>query len=286
MPGHPAVHRTAGDVRAALVGERRAGRTVALVPTMGALHAGHASLVDRAVAECDAVVASIFVNPLQFGPGEDLEQYPRRFDDDVAMLGERGVAHVFAPEATTFAPPELRTTVSVRGPLAERFEGASRPGHFDGVATIVTKLLAVALPDRAYFGEKDLQQLAVVRTLVRDLDLPVDVVGCPIVRDVDGLALSSRNAYLAADERGHALALAAALRDAQATWAGDATAARRALRAALEAAPCVEPDYADVVDPRTFEALEGRVDGPAHAVVAARVGRARLIDNAVLGGPR
>ena len=173
---------------------------VGLVPTMGALHAGHLSLVVAARQTCASVVASVFVNPLQFGPGEDLDAYPRDLDGDLAQLRLAGVDAVFEPSVADFVPPDLATTVSVAG-LTDGLEGASRPEHFAGVTTIVTKLLHVVAPDRAFFGEKDYQQLAVIRRMVADLDLPVDIVGRPIVRDEDGLALSSRNAYLSADER-------------------------------------------------------------------------------------
>jgi pantoate--beta-alanine ligase len=251
------------------------------VPTMGALHVGHASLVRAAAAGTDAVVVSIFVNPLQFGAGEDLEAYPRTFEADLDLLAAEGVDLVFHPTAADFTPPDRRTTVAVAG-LTAGLEGASRPTHFDGVTTIVAKLLNVVQPDRAYFGEKDFQQQAVIRTMARDLDLPVEVVTCPVVREPDGLALSSRNAYLSADERRDALALSAALRAAAEGWDGDADAARARLATVLGAAPGVEPDYAEVVDPETLEPLRGRRDGPAQAVVAARVGRTRLIDTLAL----
>ncbi len=248
-----------------------------LVPTMGALHDGHLSLVRRARDECRVVVVSVFVNPLQFAPDEDLARYPRDLTRDVALLD--GLADVvFAPDAATFTPPERRTTVSVAG-LTATLEGASRPGHFDGVTTIVAKLLNVVAPDRVYFGEKDFQQLAVVRCMAADLDVPAAVVGCPIVRDADGLALSSRNAYLTAAQRHDALALSRALREVADTWDGDATSARRRLRRRLDGAPGVRVDYAEVVDPETLAPLEGVGAGPAQALVAAVVGTTRLIDN-------
>jgi len=276
--GGPRVCRDVPSLRAALAPARREGRRIGLVPTMGALHEGHLSLVDAARRDCDVVVVSIFVNPLQFGPDEDYETYPRDLDGDVRLLGSRGVDLVFAPEVQQFTPPDMRTTVHVAD-LTERLEGASRPGHFDGVTTIVTKLLSVVGPERAYFGEKDYQQLVVVRRMVADLGLPVTIVAGPIVRDEDGLALSSRNAYLSADERRAALALSRALREAADAWDGDADAARMRLRTTLEQAPGVRLDYAEVVDPETLVPLEGVVDGAARALVAAYVGRTRLIDN-------
>ncbi len=276
---------TVAGLREALAPARRAGRVVGLVPTMGALHAGHLSLVTRARAETDVVVVSIFVNPLQFGPGEDYDTYPRDLDADLALLSPAGTDLVFAPRPTEFTPPARRTTVHVAA-LSTTLEGASRPTHFDGVTTIVAKLLSAVGPDRAYFGEKDYQQLAVIRTMVADLDLPVVIVGCPTVRDADGLALSSRNAYLSEQERRDALAISAALREAAAAWDGDAGAARSRLRSRLAAAPGLRLDYAEVVDPETLEPLESVAADPtrpARALVAAYVGppgrQTRLIDN-------
>jgi pantoate--beta-alanine ligase len=253
-------------------------RPVGLVPTMGALHRGHLSLVDAARQANATAVVSIFVNPLQFGAGEDFERYPRALEEDLALLREAGVDVVFAPTTAEFTPPGRLTTVSV-GELTERLEGTGRPGHFDGVTTIVAKLLHAVGPDRAYFGEKDFQQLAVIRRMVADLDMPVTVVGCPIVREPDGLAMSSRNTYLSAEQRRDALALSAALADLAAAWDGDADAARSALRRRLSDASGVRLDYAEVIDPETLEPLEGVVGGPAQAVVAAYIGATRLIDN-------
>ena len=251
---------------------------VGLVPTMGALHEGHLSLVAAARRDCATVVVSIFVNPLQFGQGEDFERYPRSVDADLAALGRADVDVVFTPRPVTFTPPDRVTTVSVAS-LSQRLEGASRPGHFDGVTTIVAKLFNSVRPDRAYFGEKDFQQLAVIRRMVADLDMAVDVVGCPIVRDRDGLALSSRNAYLSPEDRRAALSLSAALRAAAQEWTGDAAKATATLRRTISDASGVRLDYAEVIDPETLEPLEGVVLGPAQAVVAAYVGDTRLIDN-------
>jgi pantoate--beta-alanine ligase len=223
----------------------------------------------------------VFVNPLQFGPDEDLSTYPRDLPGDLDKLREAGVDSVFVPSREAFVPPDLATTVSVSG-VTEMLEGVHRPGHFVGVATIVTKLLHVAQPSVAFFGEKDYQQLVTIRRLVSDLDLPVEIVGVPIVREPDGLAMSSRNVYLSGDERTRALVLSRALRHVAGAWNGDADAARAELRAALAAAPGVAPDYADVVDEHTLVALTGSGHRCARAVVAARVGTTRLIDNVVL----
>ena len=270
--------QVAETVKAARALLEQLPRPVGLVPTMGALHRGHLSLVEAARRANATVAVSIFVNPLQFGPGEDFERYPRALDNDLALLREAAVDVVFAPSAAAFTPPHRLTTVSV-AELTTRLEGASRPGHFDGVTTIVAKLLHAVAPDRAYFGEKDFQQLAVIRRMVADLDMPVAVVGCPIVREPDGLALSSRNAYLSAAQRQEAVALSAALQELAEDWDGDADAARSALRRRLSDASGFRLDYAEVIDPETLEPLEGVVGGPAQAVVAAYVGATRLIDN-------
>jgi pantoate--beta-alanine ligase len=278
----PPLHRTPDDLRGALAEHRRAGRRIGFVPTMGALHEGHLSLGRAAAAENDVVVASIFVNPLQFAPTEDLDAYPRDLAGDLARLGPAGVDLVFHPEVAAFTPPGRLTTVAVTG-LTDRYEGASRPTHFAGVTTIVSKLFHVVAPDRAYFGEKDFQQLAVIRRMVTDLDFPIEVVGCPIVREPDGLAMSSRNAYLTGEQRQQALALSQALRAVRDGWAGphagDVGWARSTLRTMLDAAPGVLPDYAEVVDPDSLEPLEGVVETPAQALVAAKVGSTRLLDN-------
>lgn len=272
---------TIAEVRRALDEERRAGGTVGLVPTMGYLHDGHASLMAAARAECDLVVTTIFVNPLQFGAGEDLSAYPRDLDHDRRVAEGQGVDLVFAPpvEAMYGAGPVL-TSVSV-GQLSERLEGASRPTHFAGVATVVAKLFAIAGPCRAYFGEKDFQQLAVIRRMAADLSFPVEVVGCPTVRDLDGLALSSRNAYLEPDEREAAPVLIRALRaGAAAVLAGerDATTVEQLVAEIVAAEPLAELDYAAVVDAATLAPVDP-LAGELRLLVAARFGRARLIDN-------
>lgn len=266
---------TVGDLRAVV---RALPRPLGLVPTMGALHDGHLSLVRAAKKECAAVVVSVFVNPLQFGPGEDLDAYPRDLDADMEVLAAHNVDCVFAPDAAEFTPPHRLTTVKV-AEISELLEGASRPGHFDGVTTVVAKLFSAAGPDRAYFGTKDYQQFAVIRRMVGDLDFGIDIVGCPIVRAGDGLALSSRNAYLSPRQRQDALALWRSLSTVQRQWSGDADAARVTLRTTLERAPGVRTDYAEIADPDTLQPLAGRVTGPAQALVAAYVGTTRLIDN-------
>jgi pantoate--beta-alanine ligase len=264
---------------------RGRGLRVGLVPTMGALHEGHASLIRAARAECGRVVVSVFVNPTQFGPGEDLSRYPRPIEKDMALCRREGADLVFNPPAAEMYPDGAATTIHVAG-LGEKMCGAFRPGHFDGVCTVVAKLLDIAQPDVAYFGEKDAQQLAVVRRMVADLDLPVEVCGCPLVREPDGLALSSRNAYLSAEDRRRALALSAALAEVRAALlAGERRAAplRDRLRGQLQAAEGVELQYAVVVDPDTLDDLD-RIEDRVLAAVAARVGSTRLIDNVLLRG--
>ena len=273
------VLRTAADVRAWRGRQRRVG----LVPTMGALHAGHVSLVDRAVRENDAAIASIFVNPTQFGPQEDFAAYPRRESEDLALLEARGAAAAFVPTVDEMYPPGDATRV-VPGSVAEPLEGRARPGHFVGVATVVTKLLAIVRPDAAYFGQKDFQQLRVIQTVAQDLRLGVAIVGCPIVRDEDGLALSSRNAYLNDAERRDALALSQGLfaaRDAFARGERDAGRLRELVRARANA-PALSVEYVSAADPITLAELDGRADRMVISL-AARVGKARLIDNVLLG---
>jgi pantoate--beta-alanine ligase len=274
------VLRTVAQIRAELDAERAAGRTVGFVPTMGYLHDGHASLIRRSAGECGVTVTSVFVNPLQFGPGEDLASYPRDLDRDVAVSADAGATLVFAPAVEEMYPEPMRTVVRVSG-VSEPLEGASRPGHFDGVSTVVAKLCAVIGPCRAYFGEKDFQQLAVVRRMVRDLSLPVAVVGCPTVREPDGLAMSSRNVYLTAEERAQAPVLHRALAAAAAAVEDgerDPEAVRTLLRQQVAAASLARLDYAAVVDAATFEVPDPLV-GELRLLLAVRFGRARLIDN-------
>jgi pantoate--beta-alanine ligase len=274
---------SSAELRAATDAARLAGAGVGFVPTMGALHAGHRSLLARARAENDVLVASVFVNPLQFGPAEDLASYPRDRGADLAVLRAEGTDLVFLPSEGEMwpAPPDVRLRV---GALADRLEGLTRPGHLDGVATVVAKLLHLVGPSRAYFGQKDAQQLAVVRRMVDDLAFPNRIVACPTVRDPDGLAVSSRNAYLSPAERGQATALYRALRAALAAFrAGrrDPAAVEAAARDPLEDAPGVEADYVALVDPATFEPVKQAEAGQVLAA-AARVGRTRLIDNVIL----
>jgi pantoate--beta-alanine ligase len=269
------VVRTPAEVRAALAG---AERPLGLVPTMGALHAGHLALIQRARAENAAVVASVFVNPLQFGPHEDFERYPRAFDSDVTRLREAGVDLVYAPDVATMYPPGFATAVDP-GPVGERYEGALRPGHFRGVATVCTKLFATVRPERAYFGAKDAQQVAVLQRVVSDLDIGVELIVLPTVREPDGLALSSRNAYLDPGERAAAAALHRALDAiAEAVRSGERDAQRAVARGRAELRPPLREAYLDVVDPRTF-APEPEVGSPALAIGSAWIGTTRLIDN-------
>jgi pantoate--beta-alanine ligase len=279
------VIETAAGCRALLDAARAAGRTVGLVPTMGALHEGHISLITRAHTECDVVAVSIFVNPLQFGDPEDIARYPRTFERDLAVCAEAGAHVVFAPTVSEIYPswPDPpATTVSVRG-VSDKWEGASRPGHFDGVATVVAKLFAVAGPCRAYFGLKDFQQLAVVRRMASDLCLPVDVVGCPIVREPDGLALSSRNVRLSHNERRAAQTLSLALaagRAAVGAGERDAASIRAAMHAVTDREPLVDLDYAAAVDAKTLDEVHTVVDPTTvRLLIAATVGPVRLIDN-------
>jgi pantoate--beta-alanine ligase len=283
MPVH--LVETAAACREALQRARDAGRPVGLVPTMGALHAGHVSLMTRARAECGTVAVSIFVNPLQFGDPEDIAHYPRTLDRDLAVCAEAGVDVVFVPSVAEMYPDwpaPVATTVSVRG-VSEGWEGASRPGHFDGVATVVTKLFSIAGPCRAYFGEKDYQQLAVVRQLVADLSLPVAVIGCPIVREPDGLALSSRNVRLSPAERRAAVVLSRALaagRSLLAAGADYSSTVAEAMRRATEDEPLVRLDYAVAVGAHDLVARELIEDpGAVRLLIAADVGPVRLIDN-------
>ncbi len=275
--------QTVAECREAVARARESSRRIGFVPTMGALHEGHLSLVDHARERSDWVVLSVFVNPLQFGPQEDFERYPRDPDRDARMAAARGADLVFEPSLEEMLPRPLATRVTMEGPT-DAFEGASRPGHFDGVLTIVTKLFHVVQPDVAVFGQKDAQQAAVVKRLVRDLDFPVEIVVAPIVRDPDGVALSSRNAYLSEAERQSARSLSRSLEQARSLIDGgerDAARVEQAMRDLLDGTAGVEVEYAAVVDPERFTQVE-RIEGPSLAAVAARVGRTRLIDNAIL----
>jgi pantoate--beta-alanine ligase len=270
------------ELRAAVA---RLPRPLGLVPTMGALHAGHMALVTASTTDNPSTVASIFVNPSQFGPREDLSRYPRTPEADLAKLEAAAVDLVFAPETPEMYPPGFVSWVSVEGPPAERLEAERRPGHFRGVATIVAKLLLQAGPDAAYFGQKDAQQLAVVRRVVTDLNIPVRIVGVPTVREPDGLALSSRNVYLSPAERRAATVLSRALRKAQARYAAgerDPDTILGTLTKEFRAEPLTDLDYADLADPDSFQSAV-QLDDRTLALVASRIGATRLIDNAALG---
>lgn len=271
---------TIAELRSALYAHRVSGRAIGFVPTMGYLHEGHASLMQAARADTEVVVASIFVNPLQFGPSEDLAAYPRDLAGDTALAERSGVDLLFVPTGQEMYPEAVRTTVSVAG-VADLLEGTTRPTHFAGVATVVAKLFAIVGPCRAYFGEKDFQQLAVIRQMVRDLSLPVDVVGCPTVREPDGLALSSRNAYLTREERAAAPVVHRALQAGRAAidqGERDPAAVRAVMAELIGAEPLADIDYAEVVDAASFE-VPDPLTGVLRLLAAAQLGKARLIDN-------
>ncbi len=276
------VLKTIAEVRAA---REAVPASVGLVPTMGALHEGHLTLVRQARAANDRVFVSIFVNPTQFGPNEDFTTYPRDIDRDLAMLSEAGVDYVFTPNVSEIYPEGSQTYVDV-GPVTDVLDGASRPGHFRGVATVVLKLFNIVQPTRAYFGRKDAQQLVVIRRLVRDLNVNVELVPVETVREPDGLALSSRNAYLNPDERRAAVILHDALDLAQEMWtrgARDAGQYRNRMREVIESEEVARIDYVSVADPETLQELD-RIKGPALVSTAVRIGKTRLIDNVTLGG--
>ncbi|MEV0167456.1 pantoate--beta-alanine ligase [Nonomuraea fuscirosea] len=262
-----------------LVKARRAG-TVALVPTMGALHEGHRSLIRQARVRADQVVVSIFVNPLQFSPNEDFSRYPRTFDSDLDACRAEGVDVVFHPAVEDMYPPDRQISVS-SGEMGRIVEGAARPGHFDGMLTVVLKLFNLVQPDLAVFGQKDAQQLALIRRMVADFDLPIEILGSPTVRESDGLALSSRNRFLSEDDRRTALALSRALR-AGAARLTPSEIRRTAIAVLDEAGPGLEVDYLALVDPATFAEVSESYEGLAVLAVAARVGSTRLIDNVTL----
>lgn len=275
---------TSREMRAWARAERAAGRRLALVPTMGFLHEGHLRLVDRASERADRVVLSVFVNPLQFGPGEDFATYPRDLARDRALAAERGVAALFAPDAKEMYPADPLVRIAP-GRMAEPLEGAARPGHFAGVLTVVAKLFHVVEPDVAVFGRKDFQQAMLVRRMARDLDFGLEIDIAPTVRELDGLALSSRNSYLSPDERRAALALSRALRAVEQAWRGGeadpAALQRRGLEVLRGPGGGVAPEYLTLVDEELRPVT--RADSRSVVVVAARVGTTRLIDNVVLG---
>ena len=274
------IHRTIAAFQQA----RRRTRILGFVPTMGAIHQGHLSLVRAARAQCETVAASIFVNPLQFAPTEDLARYPRPFEEDVQLLEQAGVDHLFAPSVDEMYPSGATTFVEV-GDLSNRLDGASRPGHFRGVATVVSKLFHIVQPDFAFFGQKDAAQLAVLRAMVRDLNFPLQIVGCPIVRDPDGLAMSSRNRFLSPAERRAARSIPRALAQTEAAAASHANITPAILRAELIAAishiPDLRLDYAELVHPDTLLPIQS-LNEPTLVALAVWAGNTRLIDNTLL----
>jgi pantoate--beta-alanine ligase len=275
---------TTAEMHTACRDHRASGNTLGLVPTMGALHSGHMSLVTAARADCDHVAASIFVNPTQFGPKEDFASYPRTFDEDRRKLEDAGVDILFAPPVAEMYPPGNTTFVDP-GEIATRLDGASRPGHFRGVATIVARLFNIVQPDRAYFGQKDAAQVAVLRHIVRDLNLPAHIAVCPIVREPDGVAMSSRNRYLSPDERKNATVLIRALRAAESlAHAGETSAEslRNAILTFFPPNPDLRLDYAEIVDPNTLLPVPD-TSHSALLAVAAFIGTTRLIDNLLIG---
>ncbi len=285
--GNLQIAESVEDVRAAVSFAKRHGQSVGFVPTMGALHAGHGSLIERARSECGFVVASIFVNPTQFGPNEDFNRYPRPRERDLELCREAGADLVFYPSVETMYPPGYRTYVEVSG-LSEILEGAVRPGHFRGVATVVTKLFLIVLADKAYFGQKDYQQQTLIRVMTRELNLPTEIVTCETIRDADGLAMSSRNAYLSSAERSAGLCLSQALRLAESLLhqgERDVCKLEEAMRSQVETTPGAKLDYAVIVHPETLSALTA-VEPIMVALIAARFGTTRLIDNLVLRFPQ
>ncbi len=278
------VVRAPAEMRARAEDQRRDGRRICVVPTMGYLHEGHLSLLRAGRARSDVLIMTLFVNPTQFGPSEDLARYPRDEAGDVDKARAAGVDLVFAPDAAAMYPDGYQTSIEVRE-LAAPLCGASRPGHFAGVASVVAKLFHITQPHVAVFGQKDFQQLAIIRRMVRDLDFAIEIVGMPIVREPDGLALSSRNAYLSPDERRQALALSRGLRAAEARFAGGERRAAvlvEAARAEIAAAPLARVDYAELRDAGSLRAIE-MLHAPAVLALAVFFGKTRLIDNTVLG---
>lgn len=270
---------TVEEMRAAC---RAARRPLGLVPTMGALHEGHLSLVRMARARCEAVSASIFVNPTQFGPNEDFAKYPRSFEQDRQMLEDEGVDLLFAPSVAEMYPEGRSITTVTVNSMSERLCGRSRPGHFQGVTTVVAKLFHVCGPDLAFFGQKDAAQVAIIRRMVRDLDFPLGIVPCPIVREADGLAMSSRNSYLSPQQRKDSLALSRSLTEMKRRFEGGERSVQKLIAAGAAAfGDAARLDYLEIVDPDSLEAID-KFDKPVLAAVAAFVGNVRLIDNILL----
>ena len=278
------IAKTIEEVRAQVRAWKQEGLTVGLVPTMGYLHEGHASLVDKAVSQCDRVVASDFVNPTQFGPNEDLEAYPRDFDRDCALLEAHGCHMVFYPEVSEMYAPDAATYVEILSDMPKQLCGQTRPIHFRGVCTVVSKLFNIVTPDKAFFGQKDAQQLAIIRRMVRDLSYGIEIVGCPIVREPDGLAKSSRNTYLNPQERQAALVHSQAVRLGQAMVEEGETDARRivdAMTAHIQAEPLARIDYVSAVDGVTMLPVE-TIQGSVLVAMAVYIGKTRLIDNFIV----
>ncbi|MHC4619715.1 MAG: pantoate--beta-alanine ligase [Planctomycetota bacterium] len=281
------VVRTIESVRRLVKGARSEGRKTGLVPTMGALHMGHISLIEAAMGQCDFVVVSIFVNPTQFGPGEDFEKYPRPFEADLEICRKAGVDAVFAPTPKEVYGPENVTWVNVEK-LTEPLCGRFRPGHFRGVTTVCAKLFNMVLPDIAFFGQKDAQQAVVIKRMVADLNMPLEIVVCPTVREPDGLAVSSRNKYLSEQQRKDAALIYKSLqgcRELIESGIRDAAQITAQMRKVLEQVPSIKIEYVSIVDSDTLQSLD-RVSGRVLAAVAARIGPARLIDNIVIDAPR
>ena len=277
---------TIAQVRAQVAAWKKEGLTVGLVPTMGYLHEGHASLVDEAVRQCDRVVASDFVNPTQFGPNEDLEAYPRDFDRDCALLEEHGCAMVFHPAVEEMYAPDAATYVEILSDMPKQLCGKTRPIHFRGVCTVVSKLFNIVTPDKAFFGQKDAQQLAIIRRMVRDLSYGIEIVGCPIVREADGLAKSSRNTYLSEAERQAALVLSESVFLGQKMVAEGETDANKIVAAMTEhiqAQPLAKIDYVSAVDGVTMDSVD-RIAGTVLVAMAVYIGKTRLIDNFIVEG--
>jgi pantoate--beta-alanine ligase len=276
--------KTIAELRAALAPHRKAGRSVGFVPTMGYLHVGHMALIDQARKNNDIVVVSIFVNPLQFAPSEDLTRYPRDLPRDSAMLADAGVDYLFAPDVEDMYPRPMLTIVDVPD-LGRLLEGSVRPGHFAGVATVVTKLFNIVMPDRAYFGEKDFQQLLVIKRMVSDLSLPVDVIACPTVREPDGLACSSRNVYLSPDERAAAAIVPKALDEAERLLSLGTTSAADLLAAihrVIKTEPLAEAELVAICDPETLKPVEILDSTPVLVLLFVRFGRTKLLDNRII----
>ncbi|MFO1019922.1 MAG: pantoate--beta-alanine ligase [Planctomycetales bacterium] len=286
-PREPTVVTTVAELREHVRSARQQGKSIGLVPTMGALHAGHVSLIEAARRDCGYVVVTVFVNPTQFGPKEDLQKYPRPWEDDLAKCRDAGVDLIFRPDVAEVYPKPFFTVVDVTG-ISEVLEGAHRPGHFQGVATVVLKLFNMAQPDIAYFGQKDFQQQLLIRRMTKELDLPLEIRTCPTIREPDGLALSSRNVYLSPEERRSALALSRCLRHAETRLKSgekDLAAIRAEMKKILSETPHVVPDYATLVDPETIAELS-TPQREQVAVVAAKVGTTRLIDNLPISLPQ